>query len=113
MDRRDFLVPAKKKPTIPDLSGFEIARTNSGLAPYGGVFGTNEIIHLLKRTMFGAVKADVDYFKTKTLSQAVNELLTVPVVPPFMFTISGLSSNLFITAKACEAKASFNSTRSI
>ena len=82
MDRRDFLVPAKKKPTVPDLSGFEIARTNSGLAPYGGVFGTNEIIHLLKRTMFGAVKADVDYFKTKTLSQAVNELLTVPVVPP-------------------------------
>lgn len=81
MDRRDFLT-AKKKPVSPDLTGFKVARTNSGLTPYTGTFGTNEIIHLLKRTMFGAVKADVDYFKTKTLSQAVNELLTVPILPP-------------------------------
>nr|MBA3674968.1 DUF1800 family protein [Chitinophagaceae bacterium] len=81
MDRRDFLT-AKKKPVSPDLTGFKVARTNSGLTPYTGTFGINEIIHLLKRTMFGAVKADVDYFKTKTLSQAVNELLTVPILPP-------------------------------
>ena len=82
MDRRDFLAPAKKKPTTPDLSGFEFSRTNSGLTPYTGAFGTNEIIHLLKRTMFGAVKSDVEYFKTKSLAQAVNELLSVPVVAP-------------------------------
>ena len=81
MDRRAFLQAQKKKISSPDVSSFKIARTTSGLTPYGGPFGTNEVIHLLKRTMFGAVKADVDYFKTKTLSQAVNELLTVPATP--------------------------------
>ena len=82
MDRRSFLQTPKKKNHFPDLSSFEVARTNTGLTPYTGTFGTNEVIHLLKRTMFGAAKADVDYFTTKTVSQAVNELLTVPVMPP-------------------------------
>ncbi|MDQ6756844.1 MAG: DUF1800 domain-containing protein, partial [Bacteroidota bacterium] len=82
MDRRDFLTAKKRKPAAPSLHDFKVARTNSGLTPFTGTFGTNEVIHLLKRTMFGAVKADVDYFKTKTLSQAVNELLTVPALPP-------------------------------
>ncbi len=80
MDRRAFLQTRKKKISSPDLSSFKVARTTTGLTPYTGTFGTNEIIHLLKRTMFGAAKADVDYFKTKTLSQAVNELLTVPAL---------------------------------
>ena len=81
MDRRAFLQTRKKKISSPDVSSFKVSRTTSGLTPYAGTFGTNEIIHLLKRTMFGAVKADVDYFKTKTLSQAVNELLAVPSTP--------------------------------
>ena len=81
MDRRAFLQSRKKKIAAPDVSSFKVARTTSGLTPYNGTFGTNEIIHLLKRTMFGAAKADVDYFKTKTLSQAVNELLTIPSTP--------------------------------
>jgi hypothetical protein len=34
-----------------------------------------QITHLLKRVMFGAKPADVNYFKTKTLSQSVDELL--------------------------------------
>lgn len=80
MERRDFLT-AKKKIATPNVSGYKVARTNSGLTPYTGNFGTNEIIHLLKRTMFGAVKSDVDYFSTKSLSQAVDELLTIPPTP--------------------------------
>lgn len=32
--------------------------------------------------MFGATKADVDFFKTKTLAQAVAQLLSVPLTPP-------------------------------
>ena len=55
---------------------------NASLAPYTGVWTTNEVIHLLKRTMFGAKKADVDYFLTKTMDQSVDELLTVPAAPP-------------------------------
>jgi uncharacterized protein (DUF1800 family) len=82
MDRRAFLQVKEKKINAPDVSSFKVARTTSSLTPYVGPFGTNEVIHLLKRTMFGAVKADVDYFKTKTLSQAVNELLTVTALPP-------------------------------
>lgn len=82
MDRRTFLQASKKMSFSPGISSFKTARTSSGLTPYTGAFGTNEIIHLLKRTLFGAAKTDVDYFKTKTLSQAVNELLTVPALPP-------------------------------
>lgn len=82
MNRRTFLLTRKKKQSSPDLSSFKVSRTTSGLTPYTGTFGTNEVIHLLKRTMFGAAKSDVDYFKTKTVSQAVNELLTVPAFPP-------------------------------
>src|SRR5262249_27659012 len=43
---------------------------------------TNEIAHLLKRTMFGATKANIDYFKTLSVSQAVDALLTVPTAQP-------------------------------
>jgi uncharacterized protein (DUF1800 family) len=35
----------------------------------------SEIIHLLKRLSFGAVKEDVDYFRTLTFAQAVDEML--------------------------------------
>lgn len=63
------------------VSGF------SGLNVYSGQWTENEIIHLLKRTMFGASKQDVDYFKTKTLSDTINELLnpTAPLPSPPMF----------------------------
>lgn len=56
----------------------------SGLNAYSGQWTENEIIHLLKRTMFGASKQDVDYFKTKTLSDTINELLnpTAPLPSP-------------------------------
>ena len=52
----------------------------AGLLPYTGVFGKEQIIHLLKRTMFGAKKADIDFFVGKTLAETVNILLTEP--PP-------------------------------
>ena len=53
-------------------------RPLAGLTPYTGTFGREQVIHLLKRTMFGAKKADVDYFSTRTLTQAVDELLIKP-----------------------------------
>ena len=55
---------------------------NSGIQPYTGTFGKAEVLHLLRRTMFGATKADVTYFMTKTLAQSVAELLTVPTTAP-------------------------------
>ena len=77
MDRRDFLTArrnTKQKQSFPPF------RTDSGINPYTGPWTEQEIIHLLKRTMFGAKKADIDYFKTKTVSEAVDELIN-PVAP--------------------------------
>src|SRR5689334_17179876 len=83
MDRREFLTAQRRKKSTTDVSQTEAGsprRITSGLNPYSGVWTENEIIHLLKRTMFGAKKADVDYFKTRTISQAVDELLN-PTAP--------------------------------
>src|SRR5690349_6791687 len=83
MDRRDFLTAKRRK---KDKVGDHITQPiptrhiTSGINPYAGPWTENEIIHLLKRTMFGAKKADVDYFKTRTVSQAVDELLN-PTAP--------------------------------
>jgi len=79
MDRRDFLTARKAKNTEP-VKFASPTRTLSGINPYTGSWGTNEVIHLLKRTMFGAKKIDVDYFATLTMTQAVDELLT-PIAP--------------------------------
>ena len=87
MDRRDFLTAGtlpklpKQHPVIVKNEE-ETIRTNSGLNPYAGSWTTNEVVHLLKRTMFGAKKTDVDFFKTMTMSQAVDYLLTVPTAAP-------------------------------
>ena len=78
MDRRDFLTAGKTKKTAP-VSFASPTRTQSGINPYTGPWTVNEVIHLLKRTMFGASKADVDFFKTMTMSQAVDALLNVPL----------------------------------
>jgi uncharacterized protein (DUF1800 family) len=84
MDRRDFLTARKVKKT-GTVQFTSPTRTLSGTNPYTGPWTSNEVIHLLKRTMFGAKKADVDYFATLTMSQAVDELLNAaapnPAVP--------------------------------
>ena len=79
MDRRDFLTAKKSKKTEA-VTFASPARTLSGINPYTGPWSTNEVIHLLKRTMFGAKKADVDYFVTRGMGQSVDELLN-PAAP--------------------------------
>lgn len=65
----------------------------SGLTAYAGQWTENEIIHLLKRTMFGAKKQDVDYFKTRTIAQTIDELLNpsapLPAPPVKEYDSSG------------------------
>jgi uncharacterized protein (DUF1800 family) len=73
MDRRDFLTARRRKPSVQ--SPAKTFRTQSGLAPYTGSWTRNEVQHLLKRTLFGSTKADIDYFASRTMDQAVNELL--------------------------------------
>ncbi len=78
MDRREFFKRARKNAEVAKkING----KMFSGLAPYAGSWTTNEVTHLLKRTMFGAKKADVDYFLAMTPDAAVDELLNNIVTP--------------------------------
>ncbi len=52
------------------------------LPQYTGTFGNAELIHLLRRTMFGVKKANLTQFANQTLTQVVNTLLTAPANPP-------------------------------
>jgi len=81
MDRRDFLTARRRKSkTGQVIAPEQTFRTNSGINTYTGAWTEQEIVHLLKRTMFGASKADINYFKSRTMSQAVDELLN-PTAP--------------------------------
>lgn len=80
MDRRSFLTSnfpfsgpgrAEAVPSPPP---------NGGLAPFAGAWTENEVTHLLKRTLFGARKTDIDYFRNLGLQQSVDEILN-PVAP--------------------------------
>jgi uncharacterized protein (DUF1800 family) len=77
MDRRDFLAAARR--STPSSTP-PPPRTLSGINTYTGPWTEEEVTHLLKRTMFGAKRADVDYFKSRTMIQAVAELLN-PTAP--------------------------------
>lgn len=80
MDRRDFLTASRRKPSKKPSNASTIAisdsyRTTSGINPYNGPWTRNEVAHLLKRTMFSARKTDIDYFLSRNMDQAVNELV--------------------------------------
>src|SRR5580704_3545009 len=54
----------------------------SGIKHYKGTWGLSEVTHLLKRTMFGAKKEDIDHFYPKSLKKAIKELVyTTEVLP--------------------------------
>jgi uncharacterized protein (DUF1800 family) len=81
MDRREFFTLRRKaKPTSPMPHGMR--QIYSGLAPYTGAWTRKEVSHLLKRTMFGAKKADIDYFLSLGPSAAVDALLNVSTALP-------------------------------
>jgi uncharacterized protein (DUF1800 family) len=53
-------------------------RTNAGLEPYTGPWGSAQVFHLLRRTTFGPSLANVALFKTMSASLAVDMLLATP-----------------------------------
>jgi hypothetical protein len=81
MDRRDFLTLKNAGTVLPGRVE-SVRGINSGLNPYAGAWTNKEIAHLLKRTMFGAAKADMDFFRSMSSAQAVDVLLNVSAVPP-------------------------------
>ncbi|HEY6899815.1 MAG TPA: DUF1800 domain-containing protein, partial [Puia sp.] len=60
------------------------APISSGLRRYKGSWGQAQVSHLLRRTLFGARKDDVDYFLKKSPRKAVRELIEkeYPLPPP-------------------------------
>lgn len=82
MDRRAFLSLKRGVANSSSNSYAGTRRIDTGLTTYTGPWGTKEIVHLLKRTLFGAKKSDVDYFKTLSTVQSVDALLNVPGTAP-------------------------------
>jgi uncharacterized protein (DUF1800 family) len=82
MDRREFVSAKKKTASIKTADTKEAARTFSGLTPYNGSWTSNEVIHLLKRTMFGSTPDDINFFLGLGMNQSVDTLLTIPATPP-------------------------------
>ncbi len=80
MDRRQFLTAKRHKTAIRFPAG--TYRTLSGLETYNGPWTRNEVQHLIKRTMFGSVKADVDHFSAMSMGQAIDELLNPSAAIP-------------------------------
>ena len=77
MDRRSFF--SSKAINKTDLS-FK-SRTNSGLSSYYPPFGRQEIVHLLRRTLFGVKQNNIKAISGKSLSEALDILLNAETVP--------------------------------
>lgn len=65
------------------------------LTAYTGAFGKAELLHLLRRTLFGVSISDLNYFSGMTLSQVVNSLLSFstnvnPPVKGYVRKINGV-----------------------
>lgn len=83
MDRKSFITAKKPKEPEPIITNvYKGQRVLSGIVPYSGSWTNSEIIHLLRRTMFGAKKEDVDFFIGKTMDEVVDYLLDVPGIQP-------------------------------
>lgn len=78
ISRRNWLGLSEKQTHLEVEQLEDLPAITSGIAPFTGTFGEAELLHLLKRTLFGVTKADLKTFASKTLSQSVDALLTVP-----------------------------------
>ena len=56
-------------------------KSASGINEYTGTFGQAQLLHLLRRTLFGVTQADLAHFAGMTLDQVVAELLTAAPTP--------------------------------
>lgn len=52
------------------------------ITPYSGTWGQTQRLHLLRRTLFGASKADIAAFSSSSMTDMVTALLTVPTAAP-------------------------------
>ena len=77
MNRRNFFLGSKNKNESSNTS----IRTTSGLSVYTGTFSNSELVHLLKRSLFGARPSDVINCINKPVFEVINLLLTKSPIP--------------------------------
>ncbi len=92
MQRRAFisnLIADKEPPKALPAEQFQnkalptdLQLGQGGIANYTGTWGEAQVKHLLRRTLFGFTKADVDFFKTMSMSDAVDYIMNIPTTQP-------------------------------
>lgn len=83
MDRRAFFRSGIASSPVPLAAPVvQAPPPKGGLAAFSGAWTEAEVIHLLKRTLFGATRQDINYFLARTFQQSVDEILAVPPAPP-------------------------------
>ncbi|MBC7849621.1 MAG: DUF1800 domain-containing protein [Chitinophagaceae bacterium] len=110
LTRRDWL----RIPTNPPKSDGEKlssdqpaseARTFSGLSPYSGPWSEPVILHLLRRTTFGASKQHVETLKSLSVAQAIDLLIDNPPMPADRpvnnYSIDFNNPNQFVDTEGC------------
>lgn len=84
MDRRSFLTSIRNKEYIHWHYSASSETISTGIEPVKGKLSSRQLVHLLRRTMFGASPSDIRYFKNKKLKKIIHELLYTeePTPPP-------------------------------
>ena len=65
-----------------NTSAPKVLRTAAGVEPYGGPWGIDGRLHLLRRAMFGPSQADLDATASMSMDQLVDTLLATPTDEP-------------------------------
>lgn len=77
-DAKDGGSKSSKKPSRKAADGSCGSEITTGINEYTGTFGKAELLHLLKRTLFGVTRDDLDHFSGMSMTQVLDELLQVP-----------------------------------
>lgn len=92
MQRRQFLsdlVAEKEPPKALPAEQFQNKSLPTDLdlgvasiATYAGTWGEAQVKHLLRRTLFGYTKDDINFFKNMSMSDAVDYIMNIPSAQP-------------------------------
>jgi uncharacterized protein (DUF1800 family) len=83
MERRSFLSKVGKSSDISVIAAPPPPEPSSNLKAYSGVWNTNAVTHLLRRTTFGFKFADIDTFVKLGLNASIDKLFTSSAIAEF------------------------------
>ncbi|MFT7161987.1 MAG: hypothetical protein ACI9GZ_003174, partial [Bacteroidia bacterium] len=78
------VIDSFRKVKAPDLGGTKITQgirttkrkiLNTGLAEYSGEWNKDTVLHLLRRTLFGVKKKELNEFSAVSMQEAVSKVL--------------------------------------